>query len=92
MSDIIEEYLVFTFPSTYHALKAEKVLKDLGYDLRLVPTPRQLSANCGEVIKVHPSQKLEIKEHLLSADVKIEEIHLVQERKKVSLIDKFFGY
>lgn len=92
MSDILHEYLVFTFSSTYHALKAERVLKNLGYDLKLAPIPRQLSANCGEVIKVEPNKEQEIKEHLQRADVKIDEIHLVQERKKTSLMDKFFGY
>ncbi len=92
MPDVLKEYLVFTFPSTYYALKAEKALLARGYDIPLSPLPRQLSSNCGEVIRVEPEMKVEIRDNLLAANVEIEEIHLVQEKKKTNLMDKFFGY
>ncbi|AZR74190.1 hypothetical protein BBF96_12755 [Anoxybacter fermentans] len=74
------EYLVFTFPSTYHALRAEKALKENGYH------------NCGEVIRVKPEIKLEIQKILEEVGIKIEAIHLIKSQKKHILIDNFFGF
>ena len=87
-----QEFIVFTFPSTYHALRAEKVLKENKYDIPLAPIPRQLTSNCGEVIRVEPIFKEEIKEQLETANVKIEAVHTIKSRKKEGLLDKFFGF
>ncbi len=42
-------YLVITFESTHKAIKAEKQLA--AFDIEVIPTPRQLSANCGISLK-----------------------------------------
>lgn len=42
-------YLVITFESTHQAIKAEKTLE--GFEIEIIPTPRQLSANCGISIR-----------------------------------------
>lgn len=42
-------YLVITFESTHKAISAEKQLESL--EVEIIPTPRQLSANCGISIK-----------------------------------------
>jgi len=42
-------YLVITFESTHMAIKAEKMLE--GLEVEIIPTPRQLSANCGISIR-----------------------------------------
>ncbi len=44
-----ESYLVITFESTHRAIKAEKTLE--GLTIEIIPTPRQLSANCGISLK-----------------------------------------
>jgi len=44
-----KSYLVITFESTHKAIKAEKTLE--GLEIEIIPTPRQLSANCGISIK-----------------------------------------
>ena len=41
-----EERLIVTFPSTYHALRAERVAKAAGVPVKMVPVPRQISADC----------------------------------------------
>lgn len=87
-----DKYWVFTFPSTYYALKAEKVLKEKGYNLSLSPIPRSLTANCVEVIRVKLEMKQTIQEVLESEGVLIEEIHLIEPREKKGLLDKFFGF
>ncbi len=38
-------YMVF--PSTYWALKAERLLKEQGFVVRLRPVPRSISSSCG---------------------------------------------
>lgn len=40
-------YCVVTFHSTYHAIRFEKVFSSLGYDVKLMPVPRQVSSSCG---------------------------------------------
>lgn len=87
-----EAYVVFTFPSTYHALKAEKALKEKGYSIPLSPIPRELTSNCGEVIRIVPDLRQRIHELLLSAGVQVEEIHHIEPQEKSGLFDKFFGF
>ncbi len=42
----MNRYLV-TFFSTHHALKAEKLLKEKINGITLIPTPREISSECG---------------------------------------------
>ncbi|MCH4887351.1 DUF3343 domain-containing protein [Acidaminobacter sp. JC074] len=55
-------YLVITFESTHKAIKAEKQLASL--DVEIIPTPRQLSANCGISIKARVEDLEQIKEKM----------------------------
>ncbi len=41
-----EDLWVITFPSVYHALRAEKVLNAAGVATTLIPIPRELSGSC----------------------------------------------
>ncbi|MCK8827837.1 DUF3343 domain-containing protein [Natroniella acetigena] len=47
-----EEYNLYVFNSTHHALKAEQVLKDNEYQLMMVPIPTEITADCGTAIKL----------------------------------------
>ena len=38
---------VLTFQSTHNALATEKILKNKDFEVELIPTPRQISAECG---------------------------------------------
>jgi len=38
---------VILFHSTHHALKSEKVFKNAGLGVDVIPVPREFSANCG---------------------------------------------
>lgn len=42
-----ENRLIFTFPSTVHAMKMEKICKEEGHPGRIIPVPRQITAGCG---------------------------------------------
>lgn len=39
--------VLFTFLSVHHALKAEKILRTLGLEFDIIPTPRSISSSCG---------------------------------------------
>ena len=41
-----EEILILTFPSVWHAFRAEKLLKAAEFSCTLIPVPRELSSSC----------------------------------------------
>ena len=43
----MSEYGVVLFHTTSAAMRAEKVLKNAGIAVKLIPTPRELSSDCG---------------------------------------------
>jgi hypothetical protein len=45
------EYSVVLFHSTAHAIRAEKVLIGSGFEIKMIPTPRQLSSDCGMALR-----------------------------------------
>ncbi len=56
--------VVISFNSTHHAIKSEKILKDAGYELTVLPTPREITASCGISIAIDEDKIDEIVEHL----------------------------
>lgn len=71
----MESLCLITFYSTHYALKAEKVLKDNGFTVDLVPVPRKLSSNCGISMSLSWGNKANAVEILKSNNVRIEKIH-----------------
>jgi hypothetical protein len=47
----VVEYSVVLFHSTAHAIRAEKVLAGAGFKIKMIPTPRQLSSDCGMALR-----------------------------------------
>lgn len=45
-------YAAILVDSTGHALRIEKILKQHGLANKLIPTPRQLSSDCGVCVRV----------------------------------------
>jgi hypothetical protein len=45
------EHSVVLFHSTAHAIRAEKVLAGAGIKIKMIPTPRQLSSDCGMALR-----------------------------------------
>ena len=48
---------VVTFYSTSVAIRAEKVTKGAGFVVKLIPTPRHLSADCGTALRIEDCNK-----------------------------------
>ncbi len=45
------EYNVVLFHSTAHAIRAETLLRRAGLRIKMIPTPRQLSSDCGMALR-----------------------------------------
>jgi hypothetical protein len=44
---------VLVLPSIHHILKVEKGAKSRSIPMELIPTPRQISSDCGMAVEVH---------------------------------------
>jgi hypothetical protein len=66
---------VILFHTTAMAMKAEKVLTRAGYTVRLVPTPREYSSDCGIAIRFSAAGKELITGLLDSGGVEIATLH-----------------
>lgn len=66
---------LITFYASHHAVRAEKVLKQLGLMVLLVPGPRQISANCGVALQFEYRLRQQVEDALRQHKVQIEAIH-----------------
>lgn len=55
-----EEVWYIVFPTTYWALRTEKVFAAKGFQAKLRPVPRALSSSCGLALEVRNAQKTDI--------------------------------
>ena len=51
----MDKFKLLAFNSTHQAILTEKVLKENGHEMRLIPIPRNISASCGLAAKVRES-------------------------------------
>ncbi|MBC7087881.1 MAG: DUF3343 domain-containing protein [Tissierellales bacterium] len=46
-------FLILTFDSTHHAMRAEDVLKENELSIKTIPTPRDITLSCGLAIRAN---------------------------------------
>ncbi|MCS7177825.1 MAG: DUF3343 domain-containing protein [Anaerolineae bacterium] len=68
-------YAVILLPSTSHAIRAEKILREAGIDCQLVPIPRHLSSDCGICVRIPRQAREAARAALEQARLDIESIH-----------------
>ena len=68
-------YGVILFHTTSYALRAEKKLVKEGFSVKLVPTPREFSSDCGVALRFEYSELERVTKLLNSAFVEIASIH-----------------
>lgn len=68
-------YSVVLFHSTAHALRAEKVLQRAGLAIKMIPTPRQLSSDCGMALRFGRADEERVAVLLKENGVPINGIH-----------------
>lgn len=66
---------VVLFYTTSAAMRAEKVLMKAGYAIKLIPTPREFSSDCGIALRFDWNQHEQVKSLLDAAHVEIKAIH-----------------
>jgi hypothetical protein len=71
------EYSVVLFHSTTHAIRAEKVLTGAGLKIKMIPTPRQLSSDCGMALRFDQALEKRVAAVLAQERVPINGIHAV---------------
>lgn len=66
------------FGSTHQVLKAERVLEELGYSVKMVPMPPEISADCGVALRFEPDQTQDIVAAVEAAGLTIRSIHTLE--------------
>jgi hypothetical protein len=67
---------VVLFHTTTSALRAEKVTKKAGLKVKLIPTPRELSSDCGIALRFELEDRETIEQVLTGAGVE-GDVHIV---------------
>ncbi|TET51531.1 MAG: DUF3343 domain-containing protein [Anaerolineales bacterium] len=68
-------HAVVLVDSTSHALRAEKVLNELGIPNKLIPVPRHLSSDCGVCLRIERRDEEQVRALLQGAGVGFSAIH-----------------
>lgn len=66
---------VVLFHSASHAIRAEKVLQQAGIPNKMIPTPRQLSSNCGMALRFDRADTERVAHTLAESNVPTNGIH-----------------
>ena len=66
---------VITFDSIHRVMKAEKLLREGNVPISLIPTPRQISSDCGMVISVTCQELERVQKILNENNLEIEGIY-----------------
>ncbi len=67
--------ILFTFPHTRGAIRAEKVLLEHEIAVSMMPLPSQLGAGCGLSLRLNKDREEEARQILQAADVQWENIY-----------------
>jgi hypothetical protein len=75
MPDETKDYGVVLFYTSSAALRAEKILLKGGLTVKLIPTPREFSSDCGISLRFNWSDESPARTLLNSANLEIASIH-----------------
>jgi len=63
-----------TFFASHHAIRAEKVLGSVEFDVELIPGPKELSPNCGVALRITYDERDQVRSRLDAKRVQVDEI------------------
>jgi len=75
----VGRYAVILVHTTSHAIHAERVLKRAGLNVRLIPTPRHLSSDCGSAVRIDADDRATAQNVLKEANVLLDRIEPASE-------------
>ncbi len=70
----MSDYAVVLVHTTSHAIHAERVLKREGVGVKLIPTPRHLSSDCGSAVRIAGEDREQSEELLAAANVPVDRV------------------
>ncbi len=71
---------LISFFGSYHAMRAETVLKRGGFAVQLIPGPKELSPNCGVALRFEYDRRDCVLAVLADKSVRIEAVHVYRPR------------
>ncbi len=75
----MSEFAVILVHSTSHAVQAERVLKRAGLAVKLIPTPRHLSSDCGSAVRIAATNRDHAEAALVEAGVPLDRIEILDD-------------
>jgi len=69
-----ERFCVALFYSTSLAIRGEKLAKNAGLDVKLIPTPRHLSSDCGTAMRFYEKDRDVVEKTFDEAELEYNEI------------------
>ena len=71
---------LISFFGSYHAIRAETVLKRSGFAAQLIPGPKELSPNCGVALRFEYERRDDVLAVLADKNVRIDGVHCYRPR------------
>lgn len=78
-------YYIVVFKNTYDAMAAEKKLKELNYDFRIMPTPTSITMSCGICVRIDKKEEIDL---ILNNDILEYKNVYFRDEKGYSVIEK----
>ena len=75
------QYGVVLFHTTSAVMRAEKLLIKQGYSIKLIPTPRQFSSDCGIALRLDWAHREQVKSVLDEAKIEFDTIHFLDTKR-----------
>jgi hypothetical protein len=66
---------VILFPSVHFAIRAEKLTREKGFTVKLIPVPRHLGSDCGVCLRFLWDEKDPVESLLKTEGVKMDSVH-----------------
>jgi hypothetical protein len=73
----MNNFAVILFHTTSAAIKAEKLLLGQGFTVKLIPTPRQFSSDCGVALRFDAAQIDAVREQINNNGLEISSIQVM---------------
>lgn len=73
----MNKYGVVLFYTSSSAMKAERVLGRNGLAVKLVPTPRELSSDCGVALRFNPDDIEDVNLFLDQSKIEFQSVHII---------------
>lgn len=87
---IKEAFCVVTFNSTNHAIQGEKIFKDRNIEIKVIPTPREITASCGLSIRFDKRFLEEVLSCIQSTALNIKGIYEIMRENGRRIVSKVY--